>query len=220
MDKSSNSNFFDRISVEMGFDRFSLDMEEPDSHLHFLDGKIIYHYDDEEDGDGKEKAIGAFRLTYIDSYSALDRGISLCEVCDSDGDAYEFYEGAINFKNDEFNSKTKKVLGDEIGDYGNVLIIDRIGICPEYRGRHLGLAVLRNLIQRFSLGANVVAIKPSPFEFTSEHIKQNQIDWHNCDNENSVEAKSLSKYYQKLGFKKIPKSAYLVLSTALKLPEI
>lgn len=45
---------------------------------------------------------------------------------------------------------------------GNVLILDRLKILPEFRLRNLGLAVMRRLIERFGAGAGVVAMKPFP----------------------------------------------------------
>jgi len=143
-------------------------------------------------------------------------------VYDCDAETFEFFESFVNLDDEEFTNELIDFLESEFVFSGNnVLIIDRIGIRPEYRGNNLGLIVLRNLIQRFSKGVSVVAIKPAPFTFASSHIKQNYIDWQRSETKkDSIEAIKLGKYYQKLGFNKINKSAYLVLGTAKKLPII
>jgi hypothetical protein len=221
MCESSTPDFFDQISIEMGFDRFSLDIDDPNEYFYVVEGKIILLIE-HEDQDEDEEIIGAFRLLSIDVNSALDNKVSLYEVYDCDGEAFEFYENAINLEDGEFNSKITNILGDNVNFRGdNVLIIDRIGICPEYRGHHLALMVLRKLIQRFSQSVSIVAIKPAPFEFTSRHIKPYNIDWQHAEIvENSSDSEKLGKYYQKLGFKKLSGSSFMVLGTDIKLPDV
>jgi hypothetical protein len=222
MDKSSMFEFINGISLGMEFDRFSLNFEDPDNFVYHIDGKIFYSTDDdsEEVDSEKEEIIGAFRLLFIDATSASENGLSLSDVYNCDGEANEFFEDAINLENEEFNSKMTRLLEDDINFLGNnVLLIDRIGILPEFRGHHLGLLVLRKLIQRFYHSVSVVAIKPSPFEFTSNHIKQFDVDWQSVEmSEDSEEVKELGKYYEKIGFKKLDDSAFMVLGTARKFP--
>ena len=155
-------------------------------------------------------------MIYIDADSAIENELSLFDVYDCAAETLEFFESFINHDDEEFTKELSDFLDSELVFCGNnVLIIDRIGIRPEYRGHNLGLIVLGNLIQHFSTGVSVVAIKPAPFEFSSRHIKQKYIDWQCAEiNKDSIEAIKLGEYYQKLGFTKINNSAYLVLGNA------
>ncbi|MDA8227851.1 MAG: GNAT family N-acetyltransferase [Desulfitobacterium hafniense] len=221
MDSTKTSDLLSRISIGMEPSRTPLDLEDPSDYVNYLDG-LIYYSPEDDDANEREEIIGAFRMVHIDANSATENGTSLFDVYDCDAETFEFFESFVNLDDEEFTNELIDFLESEFVFSGNnVLIIDRIGIRPEYRGNNLGLIVLRNLIQRFSKGVSVVAIKPAPFTFASSHIKQNYIDWQRSETKkDSIEAIKLGKYYQKLGFNKINKSAYLVLGTAKKLPII
>jgi hypothetical protein len=212
----------DSISIGMEFDRFSLRFDDPNEYLYQINGKIYYTFEDNSEEDEKEDLIGAFRLLYIDATSASDNDISLYDVYNCNGEAFEFFEGASNSEDGEFNNKITELLGEEINFWGNnVLIIDRIGILPKYRGHQLGIYILQKLIQRFYHRVSVVAIRPSPFNFSADHLKQSEVDWQSpVVNDDSQEAKNLAHYYQKIGFKKLVDSAYMVLGTEKEFPKL
>ena len=215
MDSTKTSDLLNRILIGIEPIRIPLDLEDPSDYVTILDG-LIYYSPENNEGNEHEEIIGAIRMIFIDANSAVENELSLFDVYDCSAETLEFFESFINHDDEEFTKELTDFLESEfIFSGNNVLIIDRIGICPEYRGNNLGLIVLRNLIQRFSKGVSVVAIKPAPFEFTTKHIKQNYIDWQCSEiNKDSIEATRLGDYYQKLGFTKINNSAYLVLGNA------
>lgn len=220
MDSTKTSDLLSQISIGMEPSRTPLDFEDPSDYVNILDG-LIYYSPEENETNEREEIIGAFRMAYIDANSATENETSLFDVYDCDAETLEFFESFVNLDDEEFTKELTDFLESEFVYSGNnVLIIDRIGIRPEFRGNNLGLIVLRNLIQRFSKGVSVVAIKPAPFEFTSSHIKKEYIDWQRSKTKkDSIEAIKLGEYYHKLGFTKINNSAYLVLGTAKKLPK-
>lgn len=215
MDPTKTSELLNRISIVIEPIRIPLDLEDPSDYVNILDGLIYYSHENNEGNEHKE-IIGAIRLIYIDANSAIENELSLFDVYDCSAETFEFFESFINYDDEEFTKELTNFLESELVFSGNnVLIIDRIGIRPEYRGYNIGLIVLRNLIQRFTTGISLVAIKPAPFEFSTLHIKQNYIDWQCSEiNKDSIEATRLGEYYQKLGFTKINNSAYLVLGNA------
>jgi len=215
MDSTKTSDLLNRILIGIEPIRIPLDLEDPSDYVTILDG-LIYYSPENNEGKEHEEIIGAIRMLFIDANSAVENELSLFDVYDCSAETLEFFESFINYDDEEFTKELTNFLDSELVLRGNnVLIIDRIGIRQEYRGHNLGLIVLRNLIQRFSTGVSVVAIKPAPFEFSSKHIKQNYIDWQCADiNKGSTEPIKLGEYYQKLGFAKINNSAYMVLGNA------
>ncbi|MHB1339986.1 MAG: hypothetical protein ACYCYG_14355, partial [Bellilinea sp.] len=199
MDSTKTSELLSRISIGMEPSRTPLDFEDPSDYVNILDGLIYYSLEENETNE-REEIIGAFRMVYIDANSATENETSLFDVYDCDAETLEFFESFVNLDDEEFTKELTDFLESEFVYSGNnVLIIDRIGIRPEFRGNNLGLIVLRNLIQRFSKGVSVVAIKPAPFEFISSHIKKEYIDWQRSETKkDSIEAIKLGEYYQKL----------------------
>ena len=177
MDPTKTSELLNRISIVIEPIRIPLDLEDPSDYVNILDGLIYYSHENNEGNEHKE-IIGAIRLIYIDANSAIENELSLFDVYDCSAETFEFFESFINYDDEEFTKELTDFLESELVFSGNnALIIDRIGIRSEYRGHNLGIKVLRNLIQRFSTGVSVVAIKPSPFDFSTIHIKPNYIDW-------------------------------------------
>lgn len=204
-----------RILLEMNFNRCSLDIEDPGEYQIEFTGKVIYVDWETE----KEKIIGEFEFSIIDMASATENRLSLFDVFDSDGTSFKLYEQLMN-KDFSFKKKVDDILGDGYDLSSKIMLINRIGIIPEFRGHKLGKLILANLIQRFSMGASIIAIEPSPFIFTSEDIKSNST---NCSPElklGAEEKRKLSLYYQTIGFKEIPGSDFLLLNNACIIPDI
>jgi len=103
-----------------------------------------------------------------------------------------------------------------------VLILDRIGIIPEYRNNKIGQYIIRNIIERYSMGAFMVAVKPVMFPFDKSHIINDKfgkrINWETGDE--SADNSSLIRFYKKQGFKKSPGMRFMVLCTEQRLPEL
>ena len=74
------------------------------------------------------------------------------------GGAFEAYYEALN------SPAAREMLGAK-AMRGNVLILDYLALRTQYRGRGLGLRVMRQLMVRFGAGAEVIAIRPTPLQF-------------------------------------------------------
>ena len=81
----------------------------------------------------------------------------------------------------DFNENFLEVVGHEVSDY-NLLILDRLEIIiPQYRGKKLGLTILHHMIERFSAGASIVAMKPFPLQFEPMKDKDKKNGVTRCD---------------------------------------
>ncbi len=85
---------------------------------------------------------------------------------------------------------------------------------------------MRRLIQRFSAGAGVVAIKPFPLQFEQSIPAEDSSGWHQemqLSNFQETERDSIRKlrnHYSKLGFVEMQGTPHMFLSTAKRLPRI
>lgn len=193
--------------------------DNPCSYKQILNGKIIY-LADEEKPTTKDEVIGAFRLSFVNVFLASENDMDLYELFDGDGDIFEFFEAAFNIEEQVFNNQIAEALNDDSfeGLQGNILFVDRLGIIPEIRSQKIGRYVLKTIVEKYSLGAQVIAINPVPFEFNSSHIKMTETDWAETDTE--ADKSKLRELYGKVGFNRIPGANYMVLNSENKLPEI
>jgi hypothetical protein len=85
---------------------------------------------------------------------------------------------------------------------------------------------MRRLIQRFSAGAGVVAIKPFPLQFEQSIPAEDESGWHaemQLSSFRETERDSIRKlqnHYSRLGFVEMKGTPHMFLSTARRLPHV
>jgi len=84
---------------------------------------------------GKDKLMGRLRLFYLDLGATYDTNISIFDLFDLRAETTPFYSALIDHETGDFRSD----LQEEPGEYGLGLnlLIDRLEILPEFRGRRL-----------------------------------------------------------------------------------
>lgn len=177
----------------------------PDIHLNVDDcvtqirGKLwIYRKDTDEVVEA-----GEIVVQYLDVFRAKAAGLSIWDLFDTTSRTGNATYQAVW---DAEAQGYKPGITDALSGY-NVLIIHTVQIKPEFRGRNLGLAAVDTTINRFGHDCALVIIKPYPinaYDLTGDQIEQG--------------AKSLSAYYARLGFVKIPNSDLMALDLDLVRP--
>ncbi len=136
-----------------------------------------------------------------------------------------YFKPIFNLEDPNFSEQLMDLYSHEIYE-SNFLIIDRLEILPQFRGERLGLKILRHLIDRFSPGAGIVAIKPYPLQFEHESLDEKKIEWRKklelsqCSIDQKASIERLRQYYSELGFQILKNSKMMVLSTGHTLPSI
>src|SRR5205085_12479330 len=108
--------------------------------------------------------------------------------------------------------------------YGiDLLILDRLEILPEYRGRRLGLACLYRCIQQFWHGAGLVVLKPFPLQFENNGHKsewRESLELGKFGKYLKSSRSKLEKYYATLGFEKLPRTEIMAMCPTLIQPKL
>ena len=216
----NKAEYFPIIMSWSGENNVSEDYD-PDDFIYETSGDlfIINEKDDKE-------FIGKFRVYYVDVERATNEGINIFDVLDDHSSHLAEYYGPI-FNSDEhdFNNHLLGLLGHEVYS-GNILVLDRLEILPQYRGKKLGLIILRNAIARFSSGAGLVAMKPFPLQFEVKPSGETQKKWRDRMSlaqksiDQDIATNTLCNYYSKLGFIKITGTPMMIISTTRLLPTI
>lgn len=177
----------------------ALEAEEPSEHLYFTRGKIFAL-----DNNGRKVSAGRFQIYYVDIGAALNAGTDVFDVFDSHTSTVDFFEAIFDPETLDLSDRLQKLFKNGYG-WGNVLILDRLEILPEFRRKNLGLVIMRRLIERFGAGAYVVGIKPFPLQGEVSRSEEDlwrsrlQLDSFGANLKQST--KKLRDYYAKLGFK-------------------
>ena len=172
-----------------------------------------------DDNDDRE-FVGKFRVYYVDVERAISEGEPIFEVLDAHSShVAEYFEPIFGSEAPDFSNHLLELL--DHGIFGsNLLILDRLEMLPQYRGRGLGLSVLRHMISRFSSGAALVAMKPFPLQFEVVRAHEDENKWRDRMNlaqlptNADVATEKLRQYYSKLGFLHLSGTPMMVKSTA------
>lgn len=193
---------------------------EPSDFVYETDGQITVR----SVGMSREVA-GRFQVAYLDVEQAANESISAYDVFDSHQYTCDFYDAIFASGDGEANPRLLKLLKNDDYYVANVLIINRVELLAQFRGYAIGILAMRALIQRFSAGAAVVAIKPFPLQFESYKPEerdtwQAQLSLEEFSSNEHTATVRLRKHYSRLGFRKLPRTPFMFFSTAHSLPSV
>lgn len=158
---------FESIGLRFKETIYSADNDEPTRFSHVWAGAVTLFQEDEEE----DVEIGSFEAIYVDVEGAVSEKDSVFDVFDSRQETIGYYEdlyehGMVNFK----PSIIKAACGDDYLWSPNLLVLDRLIIAPEFRGKGRGLVALRGLMQILRPGAGLVAMKPFPLQYEAHFL--------------------------------------------------
>jgi GNAT superfamily N-acetyltransferase len=212
---------FDDYSFVLEFNEGTayLDDVEPTRYLYKTQGKVVaVDYDDEHE---QRIEAGRFRLYYIDVLAAVDAGASVFDIFDCKSDTLDYYPAIFDMDTEGPSDELLRLFKDGVY-FGNVLIVDRLEILPEFRSHNIGLVVMIRLIERFSAGASIVAIKPFPLQ--RERFSDEGSEWRqglklaDLDKNLRRATAKLRRHYAKLGFKAMRGTPFMFRLTEEGLP--
>ena len=136
------------------------------------------------------------------------RGLSLLDVCDShSAELLDYYETFLDEEEGFLEDLNLEM------PYGDLLIIHKIEVNPQFRGHQLGLLALLRTIKTFGEGCAMVAIKPFPLQFENKVTDKNQSKF-------EAAQKKLRRYWAKLGFVRFEETDQYYLDLAYQLPKV
>lgn len=223
MDSVNSNNVlleWDNVLLEWDSSHACIAPVDPSDFIYETLGQVVTR------GDNVHRTLlGKFRLYYVDVESAFNDGMSVHDVFDTYAHTYEFHEMLFDAGSLELRERVLRLLEYEVQAL-NILILDRLEILPSFRGNQLGLAVMRGMIQRFSAGTGIVAIKPFPLQFEHEPTDQRERDWRaalglaDLPRAQRPATAKLCRYYEKLGFVRLRGTPFMFRSASIRLPTL
>lgn len=192
--------------------------EGPEDYLYRYNGEIQATNESET-----RACLGKFRAYYVDVDRTVNEGFSVFDVLDTESQAHEYHHAIFGSNCPDFSDDVQHLIGfDILGS--NLLILDRLELLPEHRGKDLGLKVMAHIINRFSQGAGLVAIKPFPLQLENSNSTDDtwklQLRLEQYADEQTPSTKKLIDHYSRLGFLTLQDSPFMVLGTSKVLPNI
>jgi GNAT superfamily N-acetyltransferase len=193
---------------------------EPNHYALGIFGEIV-HIDDSPavHGEPESAKVGYTSAYYLPAYDAIEGGVSVFEMYDATSSELEECYAAL-FDGNEL--KEDVVDGQFDGDVmtKDVLYLARIEILPAHRGRNLGLAVTRRMIERFGPATGLVAMIPFPLRSSQLQQSAEEMEMDEFDQDHERSQKKLENYYSRLGFERVGDTRVFALTTAYRIPSL
>ena len=207
------------IVMTWSSESYASEHHEPDDLVYETSGDL-FAVDDNDD----RRFAGKFRIYYVDVERAIDEGEPIFDALDAHSSHLaEYFEPIFGSEAPDFSNRLLGLFDHELHK-ANLLILDRLEILPQYRGKGLGLSVLRHLVSRFSSGVGGVAMKPFPLQFETAPSSEDERKWRSelgldqFEADEDLAEEKLCRYYSKLGFLCLDRSPMMVKSTAWSAP--
>lgn len=207
------------LSLRFSEETYPEPFEVPEHLVFHLTGRLVYT-DVDDAGEPVETAVGTFAVTVLDIEGANAEGISVFDLCDLQSSTMDCFDSLFDADTDEI---TPEVSAMAFGpDYYpmnlGVLLIERLVIFAEHRGKGFGLMATAMLLMRFRSSVGLVALKPYPLQFEVKSADGTSPDGTHLDPmsfglSQEDATNKLSQHYARLGFKSVRETAYMVMNS-------
>ncbi|UQA60643.1 hypothetical protein [Polyangium aurulentum] len=207
------------MRIEFGM-TIPMDLDgEADQYIVHYWGQILDSADPEDAGaESAEVIVGRVDASRVHMGLVTEHGESVVEVFDAHSDdIVEFCEALFDVDTEE--------LKDDISEQtsgADLLLIESIEILPQYRGKGLGLKVLRRLMEFLGGGCALAAIKARPVRYTDPA----DADWSRRMQPDLLEAspdavpQRLREYFSRLGFERVGDTDIMAFDLAYEIPAL
>ncbi len=189
---------------------------EPDEYVLEIKGQVFWSGSEAiESAEPKPVVVGEMTAYLIQAGRACNDGVPLVEVCDCHSqELLDVVETLYDL--DEERLKDSVSEGCNGAD---LLVLSRLLILPEHRGRRLGQLAILRAIEDCGTGVAAAACKPFPIQSerhrTSDESVYKLADF-GTDRDSAIER--LRRYWGELGFKQVSGSDWFAMDLAYQHP--
>ena len=198
----------------------ALRLKHPSEYEYFYDSDdnywTRYKFDivlvDHELNSAKDVVIGTLEARrFHDSKASIDEICSHCAFDMSDMDVDQYTEMIWDHETHDLSPKFAKAIDSECV-FGDIFLLMSIDIKPEYRGHDLGNAATWLFYRNFCTSYDVLVLLAFPLQFGMQQEEQEKCKPGEFDGSQRICTQKLLKYYEKLGFKRIGRSNFMIFN--------
>ena len=148
-----------RVDFEVSISQYEGD---PSDFITVYQGDVIGMMDDES-----EQKIGNLTVYMVERGRVLNEGMSLFEVMDClDGDSCDCFANLFDHETEQLKPEVERLISENRAFQSDMMLIERLELDPEYRGRGIGKEVALRTIQKLGANCGVITCVPVPLQFT------------------------------------------------------
>ncbi|MFC6645522.1 hypothetical protein ACFQBQ_07970 [Granulicella cerasi] len=173
---------------------------DPSDYITVYEGNIIGMADDDS-----EQKIGTLILYMVEAGRTMNEGVSLFDVMDClDGDSCDCFENLFDPDSEQLKPEVEKLISEDRAAQWDIMLIERLELVPEYRGRGLGKSVALRAIQKFGENCGVITCVPVPLQFSG--LGRNDRKPRGM----TLAQRRVREFWEDVGFDRVPNSDYFI----------
>lgn len=167
-------------------------------------GRLIWEADD------GEYLAGRLKYYLVRVGAMLGRGVDpVWELDGVSADTAEYVE-LFNENRDGWSEAVERVWPETT--FGDMVIFDRLIVCPPFRGQELGLKCLHLLMQIIG-GVTLFVMRPMPLQYVPAYAMIPEVA--KASGDQAADVRKLVDYYKRVGFREIPGSGQMILDPTM-----
>jgi len=168
-------------------------------------GDIVIYADDDDYHENPITA-GTIRALVVNFAEGVDAGCPLSEIFDFEEGLDALYDALTELDGNNFKGSLFEGYG--FGNWSSLLIIERVEIKPEHRGRGLGLLACETTCRHIGSGCDMAAIQVCPLQFESSYRNGKGTDSERLalkgfSSNEAAATERLKSHYMMMGFKEL-----------------
>ncbi len=193
------------------------DHPEPDNYITPLSGDVCIPFDEDD-----SKTVGSISAYLVHLGNAAEDQVSCFEVLDAHSADTALYLDLFETEGSSFKDSVQSIFEPYSHD---LLILDRIRIEPEFRGKGYGLYAAKLMVDHFGPSGGLVACVPAPYELLQKYELLSVQDGFRLSRDERLpewgpaETK-LRAFWSLLGFQQVATSDVFALSLTFQQPAI
>ncbi|MTI86593.1 MAG: hypothetical protein FH748_01350 [Balneolaceae bacterium] len=188
---------------------------EPDRYINTYQLSVLASTLEEE----KYYEIGRGEVRLILESLAVNDHFDMFNVFDSFHTTMELGGEIYDFDERQIIDEIRQFYDDDIL-YPNILLLERLELAKEYRGLGIGKRVIKDIVERFSFCAGLIALKAFPLQLESgrglDDDWKKRVALEELERDEEKVKYKLYHYYQNLGFESPLNNEFFFINPALK----
>jgi GNAT superfamily N-acetyltransferase len=187
------------------------DNEDTSRFIRTFVGSIYELIDNEaSDDDLKEVPVGTVNVILIQRDRIVDAEESLFEAMEENShETCECFESIFDFESNDWNAEIESLYEPEMLGPFNLLLIEKIEVNHDWRGKGIGSSVIREVVSIFRSSCGLICCKPFPLQYSGWQEREETTKQ---KNEREEAFHRIKEFWKSLGFRDVPGSEFVVFS--------
>jgi GNAT superfamily N-acetyltransferase len=121
-----------------------------------------------------------------------------------DCDSCDCFANLFDYETEEFKPEVLQLLSEDRAFKFDMMLIERLELKPEYRGRGIGKKIALRAIQKLGENCGVITCLPAPLQFTGLGPKEGK------PKGKQLAQQRVRKFWKGVGFVRLPRNEYYI----------